>query len=276
MSSLRAVAEREINPPSDPTPFKYSYTHQYFCEVLNAVVVTLDQVDKFVGQLIKDEYGRVLGKLVATFSNVSGEVESIEVAINDALYENVPASRVKLTPDGPVVVSEWKVLSIDIENKLDRVKRRLRATEELFRKGSIPAHAYEELKKRLDSEFKILKDEVSKVKELLRRRAGDLEDLIIRLEKDLTNMQILYMSNEIGDQAYKAASDLLRNSKAKALDEKRDAERHLELITKLESEAGEIKQVAETPSPTSLLKVQPKEQVKAEQPIQVQVIDVTQ
>lgn len=237
------------------------------------MVITLDQVDKYVGQLIKDEYGRVIGKLVATFSNVSGEVETLEVVINDTLYENVPVSRVKLTPDGPVIVSEWKVLATEVENKLDRVKRRLRATEELFRKASIPSHAYEELKKKLDNEFKTLKEEVNKVKELLRKRAGELEDLVIRLEKDLTNMQILYMGNEVSDQAYKIASELLRNNKAKALDEKRDVEKHLELITKLESEAGEIKPAVEvTPPPT---KPSPKEQGKSEQPIQVQVIDVT-
>lgn len=238
------------------------------------MAVALDQVDKFVGQMIKDEYGRVLGKLVAVFSNVSGEVESLEIVVNDALYENVPIARVKLTPDGPVIVHEWKVLALGTENKLDRVKRRLRATEELFRKGSIPAHAYEELKKRLDSESKILKDEVNKVKELLRRRAGELEDTIIRLEKDLTNMQILYMSNEISDQAYKIASDVLRSNKAKTLDEKRDVEKHLELIAKLESEAGEIRPVSESPTPASLAKAQA-DQMKTEQPIQVQVVDVS-
>lgn len=237
------------------------------------MVITLDQVDKYVGQLIKDEYGRVVGRLVATFGNVSGDVETLEIAINDATYENVSVSRIKLTPDGPVVMSEWKVLAIEVENKLDRVKRRLRATEELFRKASIPAHAYEELKKKLDSEFRMLKEEVGKIKEVLRKRASELEDLIIRLEKDLTNMQILYMGNEISDQAYKAASELLRNNKAKALDEKRDVEKHLELITKLEGEAGEMKPVAEvTPSPA---KPSPREQGKVEQPIQVQVIDVT-
>lgn len=238
------------------------------------MAVALDQVDKFVGQMIKDEYGRVLGKLVAVFSNVSGEVESLEIVINDALYENVPITRVKLTPDGPVIVHEWKVLALGTENKLDRVKRRLRATEELFRKGSIPTHAYEELKKKLDGESKILKDEVNKVKELLRRRAGELEDTIIRLEKDLTNMQILYMSNEISDQAYKIASDVLRSNKAKTLDEKRDVEKHLELIAKLESEAGEIRPVSESTTPASLTKAQA-DQMKTEQPIQVQVVDVS-
>ncbi|MEM4486669.1 MAG: CdvA-like protein [Zestosphaera sp.] len=238
------------------------------------MAVGLDQIDKFVGQVIKDEYGRVLGKLMAIFSNVSGEVESLEIVINDALYENVPITRVKLTPDGPVVVHEWKVLALSTENKLDRVKRRLRATEELFRKGSIPAHAYEELKRRLDSESKMLKDEVGKVKELLRRRAGELEDMIIRLEKDLTNMQILYMSNEISDQAYKVASDVLRSNKAKALDEKRDVEKHLDLIAKLETEAGEIRPVSEAPTPASLVKQQA-DQVRVEQPIQVQVVDVS-
>ncbi len=239
------------------------------------MILTLDQLDKFVGQIVKDEYGRVLGKLVMVYSNVSGEVESIELSINDVMYESVSASRIKLTPDGLVIIPEWKTKALDIENKLDRVKKRLRATEDLYRKGIVPVHAYEELKKKLEVEFRNLKEEVRKVKELLRRRAGELEDLIIRLEKDLTNLQVLYMSNEFSESSYKIAADVLRNNRTKSLDEKRDVEKHLELISKLETEAGEIRQAAEVPqqitttSPTQTTQPTP----KAESPIQVQVID---
>jgi len=239
------------------------------------VIITLDQLDKFVGQMIKDEYGRILGKLVMVYSNVSGEVESIELSINDAMYEGVPASRIKLTPDGLVVVPEWKVKALDIENKLDRVKKRLRATEDLYRKGTVPVHAYEELKRKLEVEFRNLKEEVKKVKELLRKRAGELEDLIIRLEKDLTNLQVLYMSNEFSEASYKIAADFLRNNRTKSLDEKRDVEKHLELISKLETEAGEIRQAAEAPQQTLTTPSTPATQSmpKAESPIQVQVVD---
>ncbi len=229
--------------------------------------VTIDQVEKFMGQNVKDEYGRIVGKVLTAFSDVSGEVNSIEVAVNDFTLEKISAERIKLTPDGLIIVADWKVKAIKTENKLDRVRKRIRAVEELYRKGSIPGHAYEEIKRKLEAQFKAVKDEVKKVKDLLRKRANDLEDQIIRLEKDISNLLVLYMSNEVSEASYKAAIDYLREAKARCVDEKKDVEKHVDLITKLESEASDTHHTtiaSETPEIVS----QPNEG-----PIQVQIIE---
>lgn len=228
------------------------------------MALTIDQIEKYLGQDIKDEYGRVIGKIVTAFTNVAGEVESIEVALNEYEIERVHAERLKLTPDGLVVIPEWKVRALDVENKLDRVRRRIRAVEELYSKGMIPGHAYEEIKRRLEEQFRVIKDDVRKVKDELRKRIGELEDKIIRIEKDMANLMVLYMSNEVGEASYKLAIDYLRTSKMRNADEKKDIEKHLELIAKLESEVSEpkIRRVEEKTS----------EEVSSA-PIQVQIVE---
>ncbi|HDN76131.1 MAG TPA: hypothetical protein ENG05_03280 [Acidilobales archaeon] len=228
------------------------------------MVLTIDQIEKFMGQNIKDEYGRIVGKIVTAFTNAAGEIESVEIAINESEVEKVTANRLKLTPDGLIVVADWKVWALDVENKLDRVRRRIRAVEELYSKGMIPGHAYEEIKKKLEDQFKIVKDEVKKVKEELRKRVGQLEDKIIRLEKDMANLMVLYMSNEVSEVAYKLAIDYLRTSKMRNVDEKKDIEKHLEIIAKLESEVSEPK--IRTPQE------KPSEEVSSA-PIQVQIVE---
>ena len=230
--------------------------------------VTIDQVEKFMGQNVKDEYGRIVGKVLTAFSDVSGEIDSIEVAISDFAFERISAERIKLTPDGLIIVADWKVKAIKTENKLDRVRKRIRAVEELYRKGSIPGHAYEEIKKRLEAQFKAVKEEVRKVKEILRKRANDLEDQIIRLEKDISNLLVLYMSNEVSESSYKAAIDYLREAKARCVDEKKDVEKHVDLITKLESEASDTHHHAALANEAQEAVPQ-----SNEGPIQVQIIE---
>ncbi len=232
-------------------------------------MLTIDQVEKFMGQNVKDEYGRVIGKLLTAYTDISGKVESVEIALNDYELERVEAERIKLTPDGLVISPRWKVRAVDVENKLDRVRRRIRSVEELYRKGMIPGHAYEDMKRRLNAQFKRVKDEVVKIKEELRKRANALEDQIIRLEKDMSNLMVLYMSNEVGETSYKAAIELLRNAKIRNADEKRDVERHIELIQKLEAEASEPLRASQDHTESIAKAIQGS-------PIQVQVVDTNQ
>lgn len=231
------------------------------------MVITLDQIERYLGQRVRDEYGRFVGTLLSVYSNVSGEVESVEIALNEDNYKNVPAERLKLTPDGIVVIQDWKVEALSIENQLDRIRKRLRATEELYRKGNIPGHAYEEVKSRLDKEFSKIKEKVKEVKSKLRQRVNDLEDHIIRLEKAVSNLMILYMSNEVSEASYKASIDYLRQSRSKAQDEKKDIEKHLELIEKLEAEPLETKSSQPTIQQISSIPL------STTTPIQVQVVD---
>lgn len=230
------------------------------------MVITLDQIERYLGQKVRDEYGRLTGTLLAVYSDVSGRVESVEIALSEDNYKNVPAERLKLTPDGVVVIQDWKVDALNIENQLDRARKRMRAAEELYRKGSIPGHAYEEIKSKLDKEFSRIKEKVKEVKNKLRQRANDLEDHIIRLEKAISNLMILYMSNEVSEASYKASIDYLRHSRSKAQDEKKDIEKHLELIEKLEAEPIEAKA-------TQPIQQLPQMPLSATTPIQVQVVD---
>lgn len=230
------------------------------------MVITVDQIERYLGQKIKDEYGRFIGTLLSVYADVSGSVESVEIALNEDNYKQIHSDRLKLTPDGIVVIQDWKVEAINIENQLDRVRKRMRAVEELYRKGSIPGHAYEEMKGRFDKEFSKIKEKVKEVKLKLRQRINDLEDHIIRLEKATSNLMVLYMSNEVSESSYKASIDYLRQSKTKAQDEKKDIEKHLDIIEKLESEPTETKTpLASAPQ----LPIVP----KSETPIQVQVVD---
>lgn len=197
--------------------------------------LTIDQVVKYLGQKVHDPYGREIGTVVSIYSEVDGTVTAIEITGNTS-SETIPVSRVEITHEGLVVMPAWKADAIILEKKLDRARKRARALEELYRKGQIPGHAYEDVKKRLDKELQFLKEQSRRVKDELKTKMNELENQIIHIEKAMTHLIISYTAGEIPESNFKQSADILRLIKSKALDEKRDVEKHLELIEKLETE----------------------------------------
>jgi len=204
------------------------------------MIITLDQIEKYLGHKIKDPYGRVVGTLVSVYSDIDGVVTNVEVAFSDSDFRTVPAKRIQLTPEGVVIIPEWKAEAIEVEQKLDRARKRYRALEELYRKGQIPVHAYDELKNKLDAQLKRLKTKVKEVRSVLKKRINELEDMVLHIEKAMTHLIVSYTAAEIGEHAFKTSIDILRQARSRAIDEKKDIERHLELIEKLEGEPVEL------------------------------------
>ncbi|RLG85896.1 MAG: hypothetical protein DRO39_04495 [Thermoprotei archaeon] len=199
--------------------------------------LTLDVVVKYLGQPLRDIYGRNIGVVTSVYSDVDGVVNSIEVMTNELIHETIPAKRLDITSDGLRLLPEWLVEAREIERRLDTVRKRLAALEELYRKGQIPHYAYEEVKEKLSSEMDRLRKRAKEAKENLKRRMNDLENMIIHIEKAMTHLLVSYTAGEIPETPFRSAIDKLRFSRQTAQNEKKDVEKHIELIEKLELEA---------------------------------------
>jgi hypothetical protein len=83
----------------------------------------------------------------------------------------------------------------------------------------------------------------------------------------IKNLMVLYMSNEVSETSYKDAIDYLKEAKSRCMEEKKDIEKHVNLISKLESEASNVQPV----------QIHAEDKVKApessEGPIQVQIME---
>ncbi|MEM4971760.1 MAG: CdvA-like protein, partial [Sulfolobales archaeon] len=120
--------------------------------------------------------------------------------------------------------------------QLDRARKRSRALEDLYSSKEIGSQAYEEIKKSLEATLNRLKERSKQVKNLLRKRLGEIEDEILHLDKAMNHLKIGYTAGEINEQRFKASIENLRSVRNKYLDEKKDVETHIELLEKLETE----------------------------------------
>jgi len=198
--------------------------------------ISIESIAPVIGQTITDVYGRKAGVLVSIYSDIDGKVTAIEIMVNDSHYETLPSERLEHGVDGLKILPEWLVEAKKLERKLDILKKRFKATEELYKKNQIPAHAYRELKDKFSKEVEKAKVEVKNIKDVLRRRLYEIENFVIHIEKAMTHLMVNYTAGEVPENGFKISADLMRFARQTALEEKKDLEKHVSLIEKLEQE----------------------------------------
>ncbi len=202
--------------------------------------ITIENVASSIGQTITDIYGRKVGVLVSVYSDFDGKVTAVEIMTNDMTYETLSSDRLEHGIDGIKILPEWVIEARKIERKLDVIKKRFKALEELYKKNQIAQHAYKELKEKFAKEIERVKIETKNTKELLRKRINELENFVIHIEKAMTHLIVSYTAGEIPETGFKISADFMRFARQAAIDERKDLDKHLGLIEKLEQELVSI------------------------------------
>lgn len=193
------------------------------------------RVDEYLGQPISDPYGRKLGYIIGFYSNPDGNITSFEVSIGDNEFRELPVDRFKFEGNSIVVLPEWEYNAVVLERRIETLKRRIAALEELNSRKEIPSHAYESFKKRLEESLIALSNESKNIKEMLVKRIHEIEDQIVELEKAITAVKMSYISGEINEKSYKLAMEHLRRNMDILVKEKESVKKHLDKIESLEA-----------------------------------------
>jgi len=235
--------------------------------------ISIETIGKFIGQKIKDIYGREFGYLIHVFTEVDGTITGIEVAKGSS-FITIEPSRVKLDGDnGIVILPEWRSEALRILNLMDKIRKRQKALEELYGRQEIPKSTYDEMRRKLDSEMLKLKDEQVKLKNKLKSRLSEIEEQLTEIDKVIVAMKMSYISGEIPDSAYKSSIEILKQAKESFIMERDDIKKTLDKIDILDKEGLDIK-----PSPLSQQSQEQQsknEQLKMElpSPIAIKVIN---
>lgn len=200
----------------------------------------VEEIENYLGKPVNDPYGRRIGHVVSFYSDPDGNVTALEISFGDFEFEEIGINRFSFENGEIILIPEWEHEAKKIENRLERLRKRVAALEDLYAKKEVPRHTYEAFKKKLDEALMKAKEESKKVKDLLKKRQYELEDIIIELEKALTSLKVSYMAGEVPDKAYKVAADQLRKHLEHAQLEKENVKKHLERIEALENQPVDI------------------------------------
>ncbi len=212
--------------------------------------IKVELIEGYLGKPVNDPYGRRIGHIVSFYSDPDGNVTALEISFGDFEFREVPIDRFNFDGGEIILVPEWEYNAMVIENRLERLRKRITALEDLYAKKEVPRNSYETLKKKLEATLMKAKDDAKNVKEELKKRLVELEDTILELEKAMTSLKVSYLAGEVPDKAYKTAADQIRKHMEHAQLEKENVKKHLEKIEALENQPIDIGtvHVEETPS----------------------------
>jgi len=216
------------------------------------MTVPSETLVKSVGQLIKDVYGREVGYIVSVNTEVDGSVTEVAIA-RDSTIMVVDPSRFKLEGDTLVIIPEWKAETQKVTSSLDKIRRKLKALEELYNRGEIDRSDYEEMRRKFNSESNKLKESISKLKSTLKNRLSEIDEQLMKIERTLISLKIGYLSAEIDERAYKSSLEQLKKVKESYIQEKDDIRKTLDKLDSVDKEnVTELKPVTPvnlTPEP---------------------------
>lgn len=202
--------------------------------------IRVEDVEKYLGKPVNDPYGRRIGFIIGFYSDPDGNVTSFEISIGDQEFKEMGIDRFELNNGDIVLVPEWEYEVKKIENRLERLRKRVIALNELYAKKEIPKHAYEKFKKNIENELIKTKEDARNIREVLKKRLNVLEDTIVELEKTITSLKMNYIAGEIPEKAYKTAVDQVRKYLDLVQAEKESVKKHLEKIESLEKQPIDI------------------------------------
>jgi hypothetical protein len=219
----------------------------------------VDEVSKFIGSQVFDDFNRSLGTLIAVESDIDGRITSIIVKPEDLPLQVIEGERVKVSDDKVHVTSEWKFEVLQIIEELDRAYKRRKALESINSRNDLPALVVEPMKRKLEDDIKALKLKADEVRKKVEARIGEIDDESLKLARAVATIGISYFSGEVGERAYTQSMNHLRKLQESLSEEKKAAKDlidKLDKVVQLASE-GEVQKApvqqttSTTPAPQS-------------------------
>jgi hypothetical protein len=195
-------------------------------------ILKIDEVSRYTGDEIHDEYGRVLGTVISIQSSVDGRVESLTIKVADRYLETIEGERLKVQEGKIIVTPNWKFEASRIIENLDRAYKRRKALDTVSGQNELPSSVIEPMKRRLEEDIKALRIKADEVKKIINGRVGEIEDEELKVAKAIASIEISYFSGEVGEKGYTQSMNHLRKLKESISEEKRNAKEYLEKLDK--------------------------------------------
>ena len=166
-----------------------------------------EALEKLVNRPVKDTYCSYVGFVVGFSVDTTGDLKSVGVDQGNGEFTEYPSERIVSTSDGFVVIPGWKVETESLGKKIEGVRRRAKALQDLAREGEIPRNLHDEMMGQYSEEASTIQESYKSLAENMIVRVGELEEQKETLDRFLVNVKVQFRAGEIDESAYKVASE---------------------------------------------------------------------
>jgi len=177
-----------------------------------------------IGKPIKDEYGRVVGRVASFALTPNGKFDGVYVESNDGKFLKQSMEHLKFNGAEVTFTSNLKSQASILCDQIPLIWRKNQALKDLAEKRKISPNLYQELSNNFNAVLNQLKKDAQELSEEADKEVARCDQEIKTLGYAVVNLELEHEIGQVDDEAYQSAFTLLQTNLKRANTEKTDIE----------------------------------------------------
>jgi hypothetical protein len=177
-----------------------------------------------IGKPVKNEYGRIIGKVASFALTPSGKFEAVYLEFGDGLFTKHPMENIRFNGAEITFITKIKNQAGILCDQIPLLWRKDEALKDLTEKRKITPEVYQDLHNSFDNVLSQLKKEAQIVVDDAAIEIERCEEEITSLSYAIANLEIEHEIGKVDDENYRLAFALLQETLRRATSEKNDYE----------------------------------------------------
>jgi len=177
-----------------------------------------------VGKPVKDEYGRVIGKVASFAMTPNGKFDAVFIEFSGGQFSKQPMEQLKFTGSDVTFISTVKAQSSVLCDQIPLIWRKDQALRDLSDKKKISSEMYTELHTSFDSVITQLKKDAKILSDQISDQIATCEDEIKAMSYAVLNLEIEHEIGKVDEESYKSAFAMLQDNLKRTTQEKTELE----------------------------------------------------
>lgn len=178
----------------------------------------------YIGKPIKNEYGRIVGKVASFALTPSGKFDAVFVEFGDGQFTKQPIENLKFSGSEVTFVSKIKNQANVLCDQIPLIWRKDQALKDLSDKRKIAPELYQELHNSFSNVLTQLKKDAQVIVDESTIEIERCQEEITSLSYAIANLEIEHEIGKVDEENYKSAFALLQDTLKRATSEKTDFE----------------------------------------------------
>jgi len=177
-----------------------------------------------IGKPIKNEYGRVIGKVASFALTPNGKFDAVYVEFGDGQFTKQPMESLRFNGAEVTYISKIKNQAGILCDHIPLIWRKDEALKDLVDKKKITSEVYQDLHNSFSSVLAQLKKDAQVIIDESAIEIDRCQDEITSLSYAIANLEIEHEIGKVDDENYRMAFALLQDTLRRATSEKTDFE----------------------------------------------------
>jgi hypothetical protein len=173
-----------------------------------------------IGKPIKDEYGRIIGKVASFALTPNGKFDAVFIEFNSGQFSKQPMEHLKFNGAEVTFISKITSQANILCDQIPLIWRKNQALKDLAGKNKITPDLYQELHNSFEGVLNQLKKDAQVITDEAAVEIADCEEEIKTLSYAVVNLELEHEIGQVNEEAYKYAFTMLQDTLKRATAEK--------------------------------------------------------